>query len=34
MDSANESTVSTTEFEQSITVAAPADAIFDFMRGY
>jgi VCBS repeat-containing protein len=31
MSSANESNVSTTEFEQSITVAAPADGIFDFI---
>lgn len=31
MDSANESTVNTTEFEQSITVAAEADGIFDFI---
>lgn len=31
MHFANETTVSTTEFEQSITVAAPADDIFDFV---
>lgn len=31
MSSANQSTASTTEFEQSITVAAPADSIFDFI---
>jgi uncharacterized membrane protein len=31
MTSANENTVSTNEFEQSITVAAPVDDIFDFV---
>lgn len=31
MNSANENTVSTTEFEQSITIAATADGIFDFI---
>lgn len=31
MDSAKETTASTTEFEQSITVAASADAIFEFI---
>ncbi len=31
MTSANENTVTTTEFEQSITVAASADGIFDFI---
>ena len=31
MHSANESTVNTTEFEQSITIAATADGIFDFI---
>ena len=31
MNSPNSDTASTTEFEQSITVAAPADGIFDFV---
>lgn len=31
MDSANKSTVTTTEFEQSITVDAAADSIFNFI---